>query len=88
MKRVGDITRTYSQNAPYRQVLTTQLKCSSVHQRTQWLWVCVGLVVFVVHIILVKANVMQKLDGMKRIIQLKVQNHQNTFQSNINHYFT
>ena len=37
--------------------------------------------VLVVHVILVKPNVMRKLDGMKIIIQLKVQNHQNTFRA-------
>ena len=35
--------------------------------------------VLVVHLTLVKPNVMQKLDGMNIIIQLKVQNHQYTF---------
>ena len=33
------------------------------------------------HITLVKPNVMQKLDGMNIIIQLKVRNHQNTFET-------
>ena len=33
-----------------------------------------------VQVILVKPN-MQKLDGMNIIIQLKVQNHQNTFSA-------
>ena len=32
-----------------------------------------------VHVTLVKLNLMQKLDGGNIIIQLKVQNHQNTF---------
>ena len=36
--------------------------------------------VLVVHLTLVKPNVMQKLDGMNIIIQLKVQNHQYTFE--------
>ena len=36
--------------------------------------------IFVVHVTLVKPNVMQMLDGMNIIIQLKVQNHQNTFE--------
>ena len=36
-------------------------------------------IVLVVHVTLVKPNVMRKLDGMKITIQLKVQNHQNTF---------
>ena len=31
----------------------------------------------VVHMILIKPKVMQKLDGINIIIQLKVQNHQN-----------
>ena len=35
-------------------------------------------IVLVVHIIVVKLNVMQKLDGMNIIIQLKIQSHQNT----------
>ena len=35
----------------------------------------------VIHITLLKANVKQKLDGMNIIIQLKVQNHQNTFEA-------
>ena len=35
--------------------------------------------VLVVHLTLVKPNVMQKLDGVNIIIQLKVQNHQYTF---------
>ena len=34
-----------------------------------------------VHVTLVKPTVMQKLDGMNIIIQLKVQNHQNTFKA-------
>ena len=34
-----------------------------------------------VHVTLVKPNVMRKLDGMNIIIQLKVQNHQNTFEA-------
>ena len=38
-------------------------------------------IVFVVHITLVKSEVMRKLDGMKIIIQLKVQNHQSTFDA-------
>ena len=33
------------------------------------------------HVTLVKPNVMRKLDGMNIIIQLKVQNHQNTFEA-------
>ena len=33
-----------------------------------------------VHILLGKPNVMQTLDGMNIIIQLKVQNHKNTFE--------
>ena len=40
-------------------------------------------VVLVVHVTLVKPNVMQKLDGMNIIIQLKVQNHQNTFEATL-----
>ena len=36
-------------------------------------------IVLVVQVTLVKPNVMRKLDGMNIIIQLKVQNHQNTF---------
>ena len=39
--------------------------------------------VLVVHVTLVKPNVMQKLDGMNIIIQLKVQNHQNTFEATL-----
>ena len=38
-------------------------------------------IVLVVHVTLVKPNVMRKLDGMNIIIQLKVQNHQNTFEA-------
>ena len=37
--------------------------------------------VLVIHITLLNANVKQKLDGMNLIIQLKVQNHQNTFEA-------
>ena len=37
-------------------------------------------IALVVHLRLVKPNVMQKLDGMDIIIQLKVQNHENTFE--------
>ena len=37
-------------------------------------------IVLVVHGILVKPNVMRKLDGVNIIMQLKVQNHQNTFE--------
>ena len=35
--------------------------------------------VLVVHVTLMKPNVMEKLDGKSIIIQLKVQNHQNIF---------
>ena len=38
-------------------------------------------IVLVVHITLVKPNVIQRLDGMNIIIQLKVQNHHNTFKA-------
>ena len=38
-------------------------------------------VVLVVHVTLVKPKVMRKLDGMIIIIQLKVQNYQNTFEA-------
>ena len=38
-------------------------------------------IVLVVYVTLVKPNVMQKSDGMNTIIQLKVQNHQNTFEA-------
>ena len=41
----------------------------------------VSEIVLVVHVTLVKPNVMQKLDEMNIIIQLKVQNHQNTFEA-------
>ena len=34
-----------------------------------------------VYVTLVKPNVMQKLDGINIILQLKVQNHQNTFDA-------
>ena len=34
-----------------------------------------------VHVTLVKPNVMRKLDGMNIITQLKVQNHQNTLEA-------
>ena len=34
-----------------------------------------------VHVTLVKPNVKRKLDGMNIIIQLKVQNHSNTFEA-------
>ena len=34
-----------------------------------------------VHVTLVKPSIMQRLDGIKAIIQLKVQNHQNTFET-------
>ena len=40
-------------------------------------------IVFVVHVTLVKPNVMWKLDGVNIIIQLKVQNHQNTFEATL-----
>ena len=36
-------------------------------------------IALVVHVILVKPNTAQKLDGMNLIIHLKVQNHRNTF---------
>ena len=39
------------------------------------------VIVLVVHVTLVKQNVMQKLDGRNIIIQLKVQNHQNTLEA-------
>ena len=38
-------------------------------------------IVLVVHVTLVKPKVMPKLDEMNIIIQLKVQNHQNTFEA-------
>ena len=38
-------------------------------------------IVLVVYVTLVKPNAMQKLDGMNIIIQLKVHNHQNTFEA-------
>ena len=38
-------------------------------------------IVLVVHVTLVKPNVMLKLDEMNIITQLKVQNHQNTFEA-------
>ena len=38
-------------------------------------------ITLVVHVTLMKPNVMRKLDGMNIIIQLKVQNHQNTFEA-------
>ena len=38
-------------------------------------------IVLVVRITLVKPNVIQTLDGMDIIIQLKVQNHGNTFEA-------
>ena len=37
-------------------------------------------IALVVHVTLMKPDVMQKVDGMNKIIQLKVQNHQNTFE--------
>ena len=37
--------------------------------------------VVTVHVALVKPNVMRKLDGMNIIIQIKVQNHQNIFET-------
>ena len=36
--------------------------------------------ILVVRVTFVKPNVMRKLEGMKITIQLKVQNHQNTFE--------
>ena len=38
-------------------------------------------IVLVVHVTLVKPNVMQKLDGMNIIIQLKNQNLKDTFET-------
>ena len=38
-------------------------------------------IVLVVHVTLVKPNIMQKLDGMNIIIQLKAQNNQNNFEA-------
>ena len=38
-------------------------------------------IVLVVHVTLVKPDVMRKLDVMNIIIQLNVQNHQNTFEA-------
>ena len=34
-----------------------------------------------IHVTLLKPNAMQKLDGINTIIQLKVQNHRNTFKA-------
>ena len=38
-------------------------------------------IVLVVHVTLVKLNIMHKLDGMNIIIQIKVEIHQNTFEA-------
>ena len=38
-------------------------------------------IVLVVHVTLVKTNIILKLDGMDIIIQLKVKNHQSTFST-------
>ena len=38
-------------------------------------------IVLVVHVTLVKLNVMQKLDGTNITIQIKVENHQNTCEA-------
>ena len=38
-------------------------------------------IIVAVHVTLVKQNIMQKLDLMNIIIQLKVQNHQNAFET-------
>ena len=38
-------------------------------------------IVLVVHATLVKPNLMRKLDPMNIIIQIKVQNHRNTFEA-------
>ena len=38
-------------------------------------------IVLVLHVTLVKPNVIQKLDGINIIVQLKVQNHYNTFEA-------
>ena len=38
-------------------------------------------IVVMVHVALVKPNVMRKLDGMNIIIQIKVQKHQNIFET-------
>ena len=37
--------------------------------------------VLLVHVTLVKLNIMQKLDGMNMIIQQNIQNNQNTFDA-------
>ena len=41
-------------------------------------------IVLVVHATLVKPNLMRKLDPMNIIIQIKVQNHRNTFEATSN----
>ena len=41
------------------------------------------LIVLVVHVTLAKPNVMQKLDVMNKIIELKVQSHRNTFETTL-----
>ena len=38
-------------------------------------------IVLVAHVALVKPNLMRKLDLMNIIIQIKVQNHRNTFEA-------
>ena len=38
-------------------------------------------IVVMVHVALVKPNVMRKLDGMNKIIQIKVQNRQSIFEA-------
>ena len=40
-------------------------------------------IVLLVHVTLGKSNVMRKLDGMNIIIQLEVQNHQNTIEATL-----
>ena len=38
-------------------------------------------IVLVVHVTLMNSSVMQKLDGMNIIVQLRVQNHRRTFET-------
>ena len=44
-------------------------------------------ILLVLRVTLVKTNVVRKLDEINILIQLKVQNHQNSFEA-INHCFT
>ena len=61
----------------YKYTILVSFKIKTITNRV----LSIKEIVLVVQVTLVKPNIMLKLDGMNIIIQLKVQNHQNTFKA-------